>query len=1284
MKIKKILATLLTSAMIASTIVNFAPLREQVVQASEYPTYDGNDLGCTYTKDKTTFKVWAPTAKSVVLNLYATGSDKESGAKNLGTKDMVKDSATGVWSITVEGDLLNEYYTYTVNTDKYGAKEVTDVYGKSAGVNGNRSMVIDLDSTDPTGWDSDERVESKNQSDAIVYELHVKDFSYDTKSGISAKNRGKYTAFTESGTTLNNDGVTKTGIDYLEELGVTHVQILPSYDYGSVDEREDSSTDSFNWGYDPKNYNTPEGSYSTNPYDGNSRVNEYKQMVQSLHDRNIGVIMDVVYNHTYEAQAINDVNPNMYSPLEYTVPGYYYTSGSLENWSGCGNAIDSTKAMSRKYIVDSVTYWAKEYHLDGFRFDLMGITDTETMKAVRKALDSINPDIKIFGEPWTGLWEHGENELSGYTNMANMSSLSGYNISAFNDKFRDNVRGNNDANGSGYIQGDSNYTNAVKSAIQGNSDSTQCNNWAKLPFQSINYTSCHDNHTLWDTIVKTNKSTDYDSTSSSFINQNKLAAAITMTSQGVSFFQAGEEFARTKYGDHNSYKSSANINKLDWTRVKTYSSITDYYKGLIEIRRNFDPFRDPTRTSCGQMYFSYQNVPDGVIAYTINNKLTASSQWKTVAVAFNNNSSDKQVTLASSGTLPSKWVVIANNQSAGVKSLGEVSGSTVTVPAQSALILVDKESFDSVTIPDRNNKSKITVEYVDEKGNKIADSTTKSGSKGSKYTTEAKDIDGYVLSETPSNATGTFTDNEITVTYVYKVDTTVKGTVTTKYIDLETNKSIKEDKVTKGAVDSKYTTSAEEISGYVLDDTYTPSNAKGTYTEGNTVVKYYYVASGTQQSDTLKVHYYNANSWKTPSVYIYNEGASASAKATEYTGAWPGEAMTDEGDGWWSYEVKDTSHALVIINDGSGDGDKEPAGASTPGYNCTGEVKIKGGKVEEVSTTINKYVVRTKFVDSDTDKEIADSVASVYDNDAKYTTKAIDIDGYELDEEPTNASGTISGKNVVVTYKYKSNGDIPVVKGSVTIKYVDEDGNKLDNDETITGNVGDKYTTSEKEIEGYVLVKTPTNAKGTYTEDDITVTYVYKEKGDTPTKKGTVIVKYVNIEDNKEIADSETLTGIVGAEYSIKPISIDGYTLVNTPANATGTYTEDDIIVTFKYKKTNDSGDDEPSKGKVIIKYIDSETGKELRDAKTLEGNIGEEYTIHERSIAGYTLLDMPENASGVYTKEDIIVELKYKVKSSTQEPGGTEETSDKNPIAGLALLGLASMIIGIRIKKER
>ena len=401
---KKIVASVLAACMLASTsvITSFAAVDDDTVGVThdyikaneaidaEY-TYSKDDLGAKYTPESTTFKVWSPTATEVTLNRYATGSDKEAGAKKLGTVTMEKlmdgDKWTGVWTTTVSGDIKNTYYTYSIKAahPKSGAMqtaETQDVYSVATGVNGKRSMVCDLESTNPKGWEKDGHVLPDKSTDSYVWELHVKDFSYDKGSGVSEANRGKYLAFTEEGTTLNSAGKISTCIDYLKQLGVTTVQLNPFYDFQSINEA--GSDDQFNWGYDPQNYNVPEGSYSSNPYDGNVRINECKQMIQALHNAGISVVMDVVYNHTYASDKEG-------SCFQATVPDYYYrqtATGAFSNGSGCGNEVSSERAMTRKYIVDSCLYWVNEYHVDGFRFDLMGLIDTETMNIIRDELDN--------------------------------------------------------------------------------------------------------------------------------------------------------------------------------------------------------------------------------------------------------------------------------------------------------------------------------------------------------------------------------------------------------------------------------------------------------------------------------------------------------------------------------------------------------------------------------------------------------------------------------------------------------------------------------------------------------------------------------------------------------------------------------------------------------------------------------------------------------------------------------------------------------------------------------
>ena len=1138
MKVKKLLATILTVAL-TSTVLSVPLQQLNLIEASaaSYEAYNGNDLGATYSPAQTTFKVWAPTASKVQIKRYTTGSDEEAGASVIETKDMTK-GGQNVWSITISGDLKNTYYTYLVD-----GRETPDVYGRTTGINGDRSMVIDLDSTDPAGWENDQRVDSPNQTDAITWEVHVKDFSYDSSSGISAEYRGKFLAFTEEGTTLNGDGITKTGIDYLKELGVTHVQILPMYDYASVDERNPGG-ETFNWGYDPKNYNVPEGSYSTNPYDGNSRVSELKQMVKALHDAGIGVVMDVVYNHTYapfgQGGSQNEFQKAQYSPLDRTVPGYYYTS---TDWSGCGNSTDSTKEMYRKYMIDSIVYWATEYHLDGFRFDLMGIHDVETMNQIRAALNKVDPQIKMWGEPWCG--DGSKNSMSGYANKANCKSLDN-NIAMFSDNARDAIKGNTwdgKLSNAGWVTGNGNRQTEVIAGIKaqcGDYSNINQNIWSKQPSQVITYTSCHDNHALYDILCMTMGKSQNGNRYDDIVAMNKLSASIVLTSQGSSFFQAGEEFARSKMGDHNSYKSSASINKLDWKRVKEYSDLVNYYKGLIEIRKNFSAFRDPT-TSAGNRIQWLSTPGTQQIAYSLTNNV--SGEWSKVVCLFNASSNGTTINLPSGN-----WVIIANDTKAGVESLGTASGS-VQLPGRSAMILVEKNSFDNTVI---GKKGTVIVNHVNQNGDVIK-TETKTGKEGTSYTTSAMNDEDYILVSTPSNANGKFTDGTITVTYQYKEDDTPRGTVTVKYVDKETENEIATSESLRGKVGKTYTTTAKTIKGYELIET--PSNATGTYTEGNKVVTYYYKE---KEIKCLTVHYYNT-SWSTVNIYAYDE---SSGTAKQFTGEWPGTKMNSDGNGWWSYEVTEAESGQIIFNNGSS---QEPAGVGSSGYNATGEVWVKDGKVlTEDPDGPSEGTVIVKYVD-EAGNELAASTTQKGTVGTSYTTTAKTIPNYDLITIPNNATGKFTASTITVTYVYSEVGFDEAI---VTVKYVDEDGNEIASSTTECGFIGDSYTTTAKTISGYELVSAPSNASGKFTNEEITVIYKYKKSQEVE-NPGYVKVKYVDVDTNEEIADSITLKGEVGTSYSTTQKTISGYTFDSVVGKTSGTYKDGTLIVTYRYKKSS-------------------------------------------------------------------------------------------------------------------
>ena len=642
-----------------------------------YITYPGNDLGYTYTPESTTFKVWAPSAEQVLLKLYTTGSFYEEGAQVIGIKQMLYDATTGVWSATIDGDLHKTYYTYVIKTEK-GTHETQDVYSKAVGVNSARSEIVDLASTDPEGWENDRHVLLDKPNDAIVWEVHVRDFSSSDTSGVSREHRGKFLAFTEKDTVIPFTCF-PTCVNYLKQLGITHVQLNPVFDFGSVDEITGVE---YNWGYDPVNYNVPEGSYSTDPYHGEVRIREFKEMVKALHEEGIGVIMDVVYNHVYSTKD---------SPFEKTVPGYYFRmqDGKFLNSSGCGNVTATDKVMFRKFMIDSLRYWTEEYHIDGFRFDLMACHDIETMNEIRAELDKIDKRIILYGEPWTA--NDGENGISGEDccNKANAKKLSSR-IGMFNDDMRHGIKGGSDDDSKGFIQGSTHSAYNVIAGMMGASSVT-FGNWANEPSQCVTYASAHDNLTLWDKILKSNWCSDFDTTDELYIRQNELSAVLVLMSLGISFFLAGEEFARTKQGDHNSYKSPDSINSINWTRAVRYKKLVDYYKGLIRIRKAFSPLRDNTTKAVNDGYIVYNGQS---ISLTLRN--TAEGEWKMLSVIINNSDNPCQPQIKSQYELPESWVILADKDEAGTEAIGTFSPDMQVSP-RSALVIVDKESYDNLS-----------------------------------------------------------------------------------------------------------------------------------------------------------------------------------------------------------------------------------------------------------------------------------------------------------------------------------------------------------------------------------------------------------------------------------------------------------------------------------------------------------------------------------------------------------------------------------------------------------
>ena len=551
--------------------------------------YEGNDLGATYKEGGAVFKVWAPVADKISVNIYEKGTPKEEGDKLIATKAMTKGDKRGfVCEVNDLGDLHGKFYTYVIETDGESV-ETADPYCVACGANSLRSMVVDLSKTNPAGWDKDEKP-SIPIEEAVIYETHVKDFSYDEKSGVSADKRGKYIAFTEDDTyyVAENGEKYPTCVNYLKHLGVTYVHLLPIADSGSVDEAEAyyNPADQFNWGYDPMLYNVPEGYYSTNPFDGTVRINEMKQLVMGLHKAGIGVVMDVVYNHTFHTD----------NPLHHTAPYYYHRideNGDFSNASGCGNETASEHEMYRNFMINSILYWAKEYHIDGFRFDLMGIHDTETMNAIRAALNELpnGEKILLYGEPWmAGPTAMAEGFIPATT--ANAEHLMD-GIFIFSDAIRDAIKGSVfEADEPAYIN----------STVEGASEFVDDLKKAMVLPNRITYVSAHDNFTLYDKLLMSVETEMKETVAAvkkygkgvpnaafdrkeNIAKINKMAAGIYFTSAGIPFFQAGEEFLRTKYGEDDSYKSSANINKLDWKRAYENKDIVEYYASLIKMRK---------------------------------------------------------------------------------------------------------------------------------------------------------------------------------------------------------------------------------------------------------------------------------------------------------------------------------------------------------------------------------------------------------------------------------------------------------------------------------------------------------------------------------------------------------------------------------------------------------------------------------------------------------------------------------------------------------------------------
>ncbi len=637
------------------------------IDFSCYPYYGGDNLGVFYSEKKLHIKIWAPTAKSVEFRIY-----ENSVSGNAILVDYLLPAENGTWQLALNGNFKNLYYTFKVD-DGEPLNEVPDIYARAVGTNGKRGLIFDPAETYPEGWETDLPVKIENPVDAVIYELHVRDFSSDPSSGF--RNKGKFLAFTEEG--LQNSKGDKIGIDHLKELGITHVHLLPVNDFYTVDEANPS--EQYNWGYDPLHYNAPEGSYSTNP-GSVSRIKELKQLIRSLHKNGIGVIFDVVYNHTGYTRR---------SAFNQTVPGYFYRQnrgGGFSNASGCGNEIASERAMVRKYIADSLCYWASEFHADGFRFDLMGVLDIETMNLIRARLDYVNPGIILYGEGWTADKSPLDEKYRAV--KTNVSLLD--RIAVFNDDIRDALKGNNfNGQSKGFVSGQTLREEQLKFGMVAACFHPQITYyfvessetpWAMEPWQCVNYVSCHDNYTLYDKLVSGSPDTSEEELSKMIC----LTGAIILTSQGIPFLHAGMEMARTKKGNHNSYQSPDSVNKIDWERKSKYPGIFNYYRELIQLRKQHPAFRLRSSDHIRHHFHFSGYYRPGVVSYSLTNHANG-DPWEEILLIFNGNKEEIEFPLDENKS----WKVIARDQQVNCSGIENYSGKQIKVPGISMLLLAE-------------------------------------------------------------------------------------------------------------------------------------------------------------------------------------------------------------------------------------------------------------------------------------------------------------------------------------------------------------------------------------------------------------------------------------------------------------------------------------------------------------------------------------------------------------------------------------------------------------------
>ncbi|MBU3143600.1 type I pullulanase [Clostridium sp. CF012] len=626
---------------------------DEVLENNEF-TYDRNDLGAVYTTHYTTFKVWAPTVEEISVVVYETFSD------DLKQKHAMAKGQNGVWELKLQGDFKNKYYNYLVTNDGV-EKETPDIYTKGASANGEKGMIVDFNSINPENWETHQRPLPINRTEAVIYELHIRDFSVSMDSGIEHK--GKYLAFAEKGTKTSKGVV--TGLDHLKDLGITHVHLLPVYDFASVDE----TVGGYNWGYDPYLYNVPEGSYATDSKDGTVRIREFKTLIQTLHENGINVIMDVVYNHSVTIEN---------SPMDILVPGYYYRrdeNGNYTNGSGCGNEIASEKPMTRKFILDSIVFWAQEYKIDGFRFDLMALHDIDTMKEVTRQAKIINPNIIIYGEPWTG----GQSALEPSKQMRK-GSQKGMQVSLFNDDMRNAIRGDNDGSWAGFVNGRGGLEAEIKKGVVGGIKyNNEICNFTQEPGEAINYVSSHDNLCLYDKFEKSNPT----SAPLEREKMSRLALSIILTSQGVPFIQGGTEILRTKQGNHNSYNAGDSVNEIQWGRKAEYMETYEYVKGLISLRKS-QKVMTLDNTEQVRKSLIFLETPFNSVAYELTSAFK--DDYSKLIIIHNSNSEKIKVVLPDSN----EWRVLANEyevDKTGVSKGTKTCINEVGVPSISTYIL---------------------------------------------------------------------------------------------------------------------------------------------------------------------------------------------------------------------------------------------------------------------------------------------------------------------------------------------------------------------------------------------------------------------------------------------------------------------------------------------------------------------------------------------------------------------------------------------------------------------